>query len=102
MSYEYLYNYGNGNYAPQEVVGLLIFEDEKGNKYIEEDALRVLLGYEKMSEFVGKDGFSFITTDEQLLKKQVPNGLEYKGEVKRDLSKEYPYDFKIGMYKKNK
>ena len=99
MSNEYLYNYGNGNYAHQEVVVLLVFDDEKGNKYIEEGALRVLQGYDKMSEYVGKDGFSFITSDVQLLKKQVPNGLEYKKEVKPDLSKEYPYDFKTGMYK---
>lgn len=88
----------NYNTMRERTLLLSIYEDENENKYIESNALRILLGLDRFHEFIDKNGTTIIITDTTLINKGTPEYAKYEKSYTPDLSDSFSYEEELGLY----
>lgn len=86
--------------ASQEVIGILVYLDEKEKKYLDVRTLMFLTGYEPSTKYVYPDGSEIVVSDSILIGKpgDVPEGWISSEKVFKDFSSTYPYDKELELY----
>ena len=81
-----------------EIVLLLVYETKDGKKYLDGDAIRVLLGKEKTHEYRDKNGLSTIVSSSYLLKKGAPMDSTLVKSYNPDFSDRFTFSEELGLY----
>ena len=79
---------------------ILVYEDQFGQKYLDEYTLATLAGVTKYTEYKYADGSSMTVSDYILLHKKnaVPEGYESATRRFHDFSEDYPFNSQLELY----